>query len=39
MSQFRVQIARRLETLADRVVLATVPALAVFMAFAVIRIG
>lgn len=39
MSPFRIQIARHLETLADRVVLATVPALAVFMALALVRIG
>jgi hypothetical protein len=39
MSPFRTEIGRHIEALADRVVLATVPALAVFMALAMIRIG
>jgi hypothetical protein len=39
MSPLRIQIGQHIEALADRVVLATVPALAVFMALALIRIG
>lgn len=34
----RTEIGRHIEALADRVVLATVPALAVFLAFALIRV-
>lgn len=36
---FRTEIGRHIEALADRLVLATVPALALFLAFAFIRVG